>query len=521
MYKIIIADDEPFIIKGLKVILDWGSLNIEIVGEAENGRQLMELIKAQNPDIVISDIEMPELNGVDIVRFVQEQKLKTKVLLLSAYQEFSYAKDAISYGAIDYLVKPVTKEDLTLAIKRTIAMIEKENASINLNEDLKEENAKTISKNAEISYESIFAKLKAQNISFERKIFVGICFSLSEESTKAVSNHNKFELLRFAIFKSIQDYLENQKIGVIVKRNDKYSNAILALPAENNHSIIQEKISELRRMLYAQYEAKINIGIGDFSQEIEKANYLYKTAKFSSELYYFRQEDTIFYESINKEYYHSMEELESSIQQLLKSVISRDKNWKENYDTCFETIESIHYGNRYAAENKVSILLIDLCRELKEYKMLFVEEEEELEKMIQKVRFQSSYAKLKNHILKNLEIILEKVYASPANNEALIIGQVKKYIKEHYAKDISLEQMAGMVYMNRYYFSSFFKKETGQNFKKYLVEVRMAEAKKLLLEGTLKTYEIAELVGYKDVRSFSDKFKEVYGETTGAFKKKE
>lgn len=521
MYKIVIADDEPFILKGLKVILDWSSLNAEIVGEAQNGRQLMEIIQNKKPDIVISDIEMPELKGLDVIRLIQQEKLKTKVLLLSAYQEFSYAKDAITYGAMDYLVKPVTKEELTEAIKRVIDVIDKENFSINLKEDFAEEEAGESVRKPEVSYSFILEKLNEEKIVWEDKIFVGVCISLSEESIKAVSNHNKFELFRFAIFKSVQDYVEEQKLGVFVKRNDKYSNAILILPKENSRKILENKLEELRKRLFDQYEAKINIGVGDFQTELKKVNYLYKTAKFSSELYYFKQDDTIFYDSISKGYHQSVEDLEKTSKQFLEDVTNRKGDWKEQIISCLNKIENIHYGNRYAAENRVSVLLTDLLRCLKEYKMLSEESEKELEELIQKLRFHTSFASLKNYIVRNLESLFEKVYATFGHNEALIIGQVKNYIKQHYAEEISLEQMASMVYMNRYYFSAFFKKETGQNFKHYLVEVRMKEAKKRLLEGNLKTYEIAEAVGYKDIRSFSDKFKEVYGETPGAYKKNE
>ena len=100
---------------------------------------------------------------------------------------------------------------------------------------------------------------------------------------------------------------------------------------------------------------------------------------------------------------------------------------------------------------------------------------------------------------------------SGADNERETITLVKNYIQEHYAEDISLGTMAKMVYMNQYYFSTFFKKETGQNFKNYLVEVRMREAMKLLMCSEMKTYELAEAVGYHDVRTFTDKFREVFG----------
>lgn len=105
------------------------------------------------------------------------------------------------------------------------------------------------------------------------------------------------------------------------------------------------------------------------------------------------------------------------------------------------------------------------------------------------------------------------------NQENDSIFKVKEYISEHFSEDITLEKMAQMVYMNPYYFSAFFKKETGENFKAYLLEVRMKKALQYLMETNMKTYELASQVGYKDVRTFTDKFRDFYGCSPAKYKK--
>ena len=105
MYRIIIADDEPLIIRGLKKMMEWGKMDTEVVGEAEDGEQLLNLLDTLEPDIIISDISMPEKTGLDVLKEINKRKLKTKVIFLSGFQEFSYAKEAVTYGAVDYLLK--------------------------------------------------------------------------------------------------------------------------------------------------------------------------------------------------------------------------------------------------------------------------------------------------------------------------------------------------------------------------------------------------------------------------------
>ena len=118
MYRIIIADDEPLIIRGLKKMMEWGKMDTEVVGEAEDGEQLLNLLDTLEPDIIISDISMPEKTGLDVLKEINKRKLKIKVIFLSGFQEFSYAKEAVTYGAVDYLLKPVSVEELENAINR-------------------------------------------------------------------------------------------------------------------------------------------------------------------------------------------------------------------------------------------------------------------------------------------------------------------------------------------------------------------------------------------------------------------
>lgn len=123
MYRIMIADDEPLIIKGLRKMMDWERMDVRIIGEAQDGRELMELLEKEQPDIIISDISMPGKSGLDIIREISEQNMDTKVIFVSGFQEFSYAKAAIKYGAVDYLLKPVTVEELEKAINRAKEML--------------------------------------------------------------------------------------------------------------------------------------------------------------------------------------------------------------------------------------------------------------------------------------------------------------------------------------------------------------------------------------------------------------
>ena len=118
-----------------------------------------------------------------------------------------------------------------------------------------------------------------------------------------------------------------------------------------------------------------------------------------------------------------------------------------------------------------------------------------------------------------LSDFLEENAFQNQSSEKQTIYQVKEYIQTHYGEDISLKKIAEVVYMNPYYFSTFFKKETGQNFKNYLTDVRMKEAVRLLMQTDMRTYELAKAVGYNDVRSFTEKFKEYFGNSPSGYRR--
>ena len=137
MYKLFIADDEIIIVRGLKKLLDWKSLNIEIIGEALNGQDAEDFIVKNEPDLAILDIRMPHRMGLEILRTIKQKNIKTRVLFLSGHREFSYVQEALEYGAHAYLTKPVDREKLLLTIQTQIAQINSTGqASVSSEEDL-------------------------------------------------------------------------------------------------------------------------------------------------------------------------------------------------------------------------------------------------------------------------------------------------------------------------------------------------------------------------------------------------
>lgn len=525
MYRILLADDEPVIIRGLKKMIDWKRLNAEVVGEAENGEELLKLIETAKPDIIVSDIAMPNKTGLDVIRTVSEKELNIKIIFLTGFQEFSYAKSAITYGAVDYLLKPVRKEELEKSILQAEKMLKKEAFPEDLWGETEEDGIQSIFNNMNSGYgaEDFYKQFQEIGIETQEKLFVGACFTISRESANIFEGSSKFELLKFSIFKRIQEYLKKQKAGLVIKRGDQRSNVIFILSKEKARTELEKYLTDILDLVQEEYKIKLNAGIGEIVEHVSKLQYTYKTAKFASELHFFHAEQILRSENISREFKNSFEDYNCAYKRFVQSVMNKEENWLDSFEECLNVIEKLHYGNRYAAENRCIVLAMDFFRELKECSLVDGSDEstqEEYEKAVEELRSQDTYQELKKIFTDYISSFVDNMYESQNGVDKMVIREVKDYIQENFAQDISLNQIARMVYMNPYYLSTYFKKETGQNFKDYVTEVRMKEALKLLQETDIRTYELAKAVGYKDVRSFTEKFRKTYGDSPSGYKKK-
>lgn len=123
MIRMILADDEPVIMRGIRKLLDWRRMGIEIVGEYEDGRRALEALVRDKPDIALLDISMPQMSGVEILKECRAMENHVSVIFISGFQDFEYAKDALKYGAVEYLLKPVIREELLRAVEKAISQI--------------------------------------------------------------------------------------------------------------------------------------------------------------------------------------------------------------------------------------------------------------------------------------------------------------------------------------------------------------------------------------------------------------
>ena len=523
MWKLVIADDERLIVKGLSKMVDWEALNIELAGFAYDGEQLKKTIEFADPDIVLTDIMMPYMTGLEVLHWNNDKKGKAKFIFVSGYEEFSYAQEALKNGAVDYLLKPVGQKDLESAIRKAIRVIEKQNTVEIFNED-KDEFQKLfegINNGRNYENEELYRVFRSEKIELEDRFFVGVCAGIcpDEAARRSRESFGHFNLTRFSVFNKLNGAFGMRKLGFVVRKDEDCIHMIGIFPNRDQEVFMEKYVNPIRREVEEECGVRICMGIGGISGDPSGMLQSYKEAKFAFGLYPFEERPVIDFSKIHREYKVSFDDFTESVEQAFRAILSKDEKVMDKIDQVMENVENIHYGNWKAVIMRTMNFTGDLGMKLNKYRLLdtdFYMMQDELQRQVESQYTMSDLgACIHNHYAD----LIRRIYAKGRSQDKVLIEDVKDYIRKHYREDLSIRELAEVACVSQNYFSAMFKKETGQNYKAYLTSIRMEEALKLLQETDLKTYEIGEKVGYNNVRRFVDAFKQIYSMSPMEYKK--
>lgn len=522
MLRAILADDEAVILKGLRKLIDWEKMGIQIVGEARDGKEALELIERVKPDLAVSDIAMPELDGLDMLKRIGEMGLYTKVIFVSGYQEFSYAKRAVKYGAVDYILKPVEQEELEAALKKAVGLVDEQSRlKLLATEQDESELARIFHKingNQEYARQDLYEQFEALHIDVACKEFVGAAFRLYFTKS-GPSNIKMQELQKFSAYNRLQKKLEEEKWGFVIRKDLNNCYVIFTLDPSEDAGTVRIRTHKLAEVMTSGQPIVVKTGVGERIGEIGALQLAYKTSRFALELYYFTEEDEIWYDDVERSFLDSFEDYQNCYKKLMEGFLSRKPSIDMELNRILMVIRNLHFGNRFAAVNRCILLITDVTKELMDNYLIDGSYRQKAEQAAEEIRLKPLYRQACQVITACLTDLFETVKDGTGNTSQSEVARIKQYIGAHYRENLTLESMAAFANMNLYYFSSYFKKNTGQNFKNYLTDIRMKEAGRLLANTDCKAYEAAEAVGYKNVRQFNENFKGKYGKSPNEYRR--
>lgn len=529
MIKMLIVDDELIIRKGISMSIDWEEQGVEIVGEAANGKEAIEKLETLKPDILITDIRMPEMNGLELCRYIYEKNFDIKMIVLTGYDDFEYAKQAITYKVNDFLLKPVGAEKLIEAVAKIIKEINQER--IKLEEEKLYKNL--VSSNINIMQKKFINNVLKNELTIEDDIInrgqqikvdlsgpsyqVFVCEI--DDYRKLKRKYSKLEIKEITQ-KTIDDLKAFMNQDILNIRLEEIENekiifeGIINIKADCNH--IENNFWEFIDTIKIRSGISLTVGLGRVYQEINKINCSYIEAKAAlmNKIYVGKSKVINAKEQISRtldeKYIGENVDIQSAI---INSVKEKDEqNLKLNIKRLYYNLTS-----REVSFESVKLLIMKIMMKVIN---LNIVEDGNIELIYTSFIKELDYCE----IIKDMMIILEKslinlIETSQINNCKSIIDIAISYIEKNYNEAITLEQLSKITFVTPNYISRIFKEETGKNFKEYLNEYRVNKAKQFLNDNVYKSYEIAEKVGYKDYKYFSTIFKKYTGLSPSKYKK--
>lgn len=498
MLKMIVADDEPVITRGIKKLVDWEKLGISIVGEYETGSSAMEGILVQKPDVALLDISMPGMSGIEILKSIRNLELPVKVIFISGFQDFEYARSAITYGAVDYLLKPVIREELLRAVEQAVMRLPGEDPAAGQEENVQGEGKE--SRKTVLLEETTYLPVLAE-----------ILFDGSESAQEK-------KLLRFSVSSFLEEYLAEKELGILFSKNEHIVMVLKGMEtaqAKAALTYLQQQAAEALGVKLGLVAGRIVESMGQIPGEYEKCLELCR-------YFFFADQIRIPVLSVGEAVFSrraGTAEVSKEREALLDAIVAQDR---EAFEKAFERFSRVLC---LAADGRREDACYYFCSTVRaaEEKMHALNLEgrnPDMGELLERGRSCVDFSQMKAVFLEYLESYPALLKKTMESNEKKDILRAKEYIESHYRENLTLEILADVVHMNPYYFSSYFKKNAGENFKDYVNRVRIREAVALLLSTDKKTYEIASQVGFRDVRTFTEAFARAYGETPSAYRKR-
>lgn len=498
MINMIVADDEIVIIKGINKLLHWDTLGIKIVGEYSDGKKALEGILALSPHIALLDINMPRMSGMEILKEINERGLNTMVIFISGFQEFTYAREALIYGAKDYLLKPIIKEDLMKAIEKCIA---------------KQQEDKTQEGDGEVTKEEIIPY--NQLIELEESHYFTVLFEIIYENQETIYERR---LVQFAAHTFLENDIEREKKGIVFVKNN---HTILVLKGMDRESA-KEFLYHVLLKVSDTINHKVGAILGNEVDSMSKIAVEYNNCVTMIDYFFFHDQMKSLLLEIGKPVFHketSIMEWENSATDMQEAILGQNE---KEFSKCLEKLNKLICILADGRKEDACFYWCNVIRSIEEWFVLkgLNGLNLDIKSILKEGRKTSSYREMTDIFYSYLEEYKKLVSNFFVGNEKRDIMKALDYIEKNYMKNITLEILADVVHMNSSYFSTYFKKHMNMNFKDFLNKVRMKHAITLLLTTNQKIYNIADMVGFRDVRSFNELFFRQFHETPNSYRKR-
>jgi two-component system response regulator YesN len=525
-YKILLVDDETPVREGIRNRTPWERYGFTVIGEAGNGIEALEIIDEFHPDVVITDIRMPYLDGMELIKQIRYSYPPITIIILSGYDEFTDAQQAIRYDVSEYVLKPVSVEDICNLLERTAKRLDEDivrmqdqdrllNAYTQALPLIKEKFLVSLLTSVQqVAENSVIAKAKEYGFDLSGDEFIVATFE---------TDHTQEEspLQAMAMLQVAEEVLLKENNALVFQ----FENQVIAILTDNSFSqkqydsVFLKKTFRLAEQLHAYlskyFSFPITIGLGTLEHSPSAIALSYKQAlgalNYSS---FYPDQNILFISDLEKPLAEmNKTNFESLCSTFIASVkMGTEEQVNANIDKLF--------GEQAAAlsADGLQSYMLEIIASLNElvenygYSLISLNDEQEQRNIFSELGTLSTLGKARRWFSRLACTINTTISGQRQNSHIQFVEQAKSLISTHYPETgFGLDQVCDMIAVSPAYFSTTFKRETGLSFVQYLTNARLSRAKELLERTEERTYEIARAVGFAEPNYFSFCFKRYEG----------
>jgi two-component system, response regulator YesN len=520
MYSVLIVDDEFVIYEGISMLIDWKFYGFEVCDYASNGLVALEKTKTTKYDVVITDIRMPEIDGLELIGRLIQSGYPAQYIILSGYRDFEYARSAIEFGVKNYILKPIDEDLLIQALKKIRFEIEeKSRLHLDVNENLSTIREKVIRDLVKMggSNGSAYDKVINLGIPLKDKSFTIAILKLEHNEKGEQSSAREIDIIDYySIKEKVSSYADKHNSYVFEIDEDKIG--ILFITNNPGESDLKPVMEELFNEIVERFEIGVTIAIGDEKATYQEVPEAYRNACKALQLVFFKGRNTVIsYDEISAPQFSNpvekwyLEDLQNSVKRcntedIILCINRLFERIKQN-NLPIRTIQNLFIN--------ASIRIIELVNDIG----ADVDEAIGNKLYNRNIQDMQTIDALKKMLEEICISVSKSLNTFQKNSTGNIIDEITQYIKIHYREELHLNMIAKKYHMNPAYLGRLFKSTAGIGFNDYVNDCKIEYAARMLENNNDKVFSICREVGYADISYFYDLFKNKKGVTPSEYRK--
>ncbi len=527
MIRVIVADDEYKVCQLICQLIDWEGMGMRLVGTASNGLEALQMIEAEKPDLVLTDIRMPGFDGMELLKRARTIYPDMEFIIISGYSHFEYAQTAIRYGVSDYILKPVNREALNATLQKVRQRYLEHKTQAEEDLEQQKQQAATQARLREILWQDLETGQIPRNLEdFNEKYryhFGGGHFQIFLIHADVKENRhlnedyvsNVMEVLSGKLEGLFERHISPLCIDSEVFYKDRKASGILNYREENGSKLLNELealISSLSMELHVFEHMRFHLSVGHAAASVEELPRCMKEAELAMGQRLLVR-NNLFLEEVPENKKFEEDSLYQPFSRIARQCLDLQK--PEQMEDAVSGLQGSALslglnGNQMLRLVQDSYRLFLLSSIFQE-KFRFADRDGMEARFYRESLLCSSRENLFSFLAETCRRNIEEAVGWYEAERMRPINQAKQYIQEHYAESLSLEEVSSQAGFSSSYFSTLFRKETGKNFLEYLTDVRIDEAKRLLRRSGDTIEQIGKAVGMNDYKRFSKTFKKITG----------